>query len=279
MPSTASFCPTCGRALTGGPGAHCPECVPAFHPPPPPAPQTGARWVDLLWALFVWGFSGGFLLIFDFLFRLLYWLSNRRLPEVEPTRGAVILTLAIILIMQVAGFAAAWLVVTRVGRRPFWRSLGWEWTAWFRPVHAVGLAFLMFGVAILLERALPHRETELEKFLKIGMDIRVMVAALAVVTAPLIEEIVYRGLIYSSVEGLMGKGAAVAFVTMLFALVHAPQYWGSAAALASILSLSLVLTLLRARTGNLLPCFATHLVYNAIQVGILLVAPEVSSRP
>ena len=104
-----------------------------------------------------------------------------------------------------------------------------------------------------------------------GMAIRIMVAALAVVTAPLIEEIVYRGMIYSSVEGLMGKSAAVTFVTLLFALVHAPQYWGSAAALTAILSLSLVLTLLRAWTGKLLPCVATHLVYNAIQAVVLLV--------
>jgi len=99
-----------------------------------------------------------------------------------------------------------------------------------------------------------------------------------VLTAPMIEEIVYRGVIYSSVEGLMGKGAAVTFVTLLFALVHAPQYWGSVAALASILSLSFVLTLLRAWTGKLLPCFATHLVYNSVQALALLVASDEAVR-
>jgi uncharacterized protein len=125
-----------------------------------------------------------------------------------------------------------------------------------------------------LQYALPDKETDLEKLLKMGVEVRIMLAALAVATAPLIEEIVYRGVIYSSVDGLMGKGAAVTFVTLLFALVHAPQYWGSVASLTAILLLSFVLTLLRAWTGKLLPCVATHLVYNGIQAVGLLVAPQ-----
>jgi membrane protease YdiL (CAAX protease family) len=278
MSSTVYFCPTCGRALASGPGEYCPQCSPTFHPEPTPTPQFGAKWSDLLWAFVVWGVSGPFVLILDYLTRFILWLKNRSLPEVQITTFAVIFSLAITLVMQLAGLMAAWMFVTRFGRRPFWRSLGWGWIPQFRLVHAIGLAFLMIGVAILAEHTLPHKETDLEKYLKMGASVRIMVAALAVVTAPLIEEIVYRGVVYSTVEGLMGNAAAVIFVTLLFALVHAPQYWGSAAALVSILSLSFVLTLLRAWTGKLLPCFATHLVYNAIQAVGLLVAPEVAMR-
>jgi membrane protease YdiL (CAAX protease family) len=278
MSSTVYFCPTCGRALASGPGERCPQCAPTFHPEPTATTQSVAKWSDLFWAFIVWGVSGGFLLILEYGLRFIYWLENRRLPEVQITRGAAILSLTVTLMMHVAGFVAAWLVVTKIGRQPFWRTLGWGWIPQFRLVHAIGLAFLMIGVAVLLERTLPHEETDLEKLLKMGMAIRIMVAALAVVTAPLIEEIVYRGVIYSSVEGLMGKAAAVTFVTLLFALVHAPQYWGSVAALASILSLSFVLTLLRAWTGKLLPCYATHLVYNSIQALALLAASEEATR-
>jgi len=244
-------------------------------------PQSEAKWADLFWAFIVWGVSGGFVLLLVYGLRLSLWLSNSRLQEVQPTERVVILDLALTLLMQIAGFVAAWLVVTRIRRRPFWRTLGWGWTPQFKLVHAIGLAFLMIGVAILSERALPHQETDLEKFLKMGMAVRLMVAALAVVTAPLIEEIVYRGVIYSSAEGLMGKGVAVIFVTLLFALVHVPQYWGSVASIVAILSLSLVLTLLRAWTGKLLPCVATHLVFNGIQAAFLLLAPEqaLNSQP
>jgi CAAX protease family protein len=274
MSSTVYFCPTCGRALASGPGESCPQCAPTFHPEPSAPPQSVAKWSDLLWAFVVWGVSGPFALILDYIFRFILWLQNRSLPEVQITRLAVIFFLAITLVMQLAGLAAAWMFVTRFGRRPFWRSLGWGWIPQFRLVHAIGLAFLMFGVAILAEHTLPHKETDLEKYLKLGTSVRIMFAALAVVTAPLVEEIIYRGVVYSTVEGLMGKGAGVTFVTLLFALVHAPQYWGSVAVLVSILSLSFVLTLLRAWTGKLLPCVATHLVFNAIQAVGLLVSPQ-----
>jgi uncharacterized protein len=277
MSSTVYFCPTCGRALASGPGERCPQCAPAFHPEPTTT-QSVAKWSDLLWAFLVWGVSGPFVLMLDYLFRFILWLSNSSPPELQITPFAVKLSLAITLVMQLIGLVAAWMFVTRIGRRPFWRSLGWGWIPQFKFVHAIGLAILMIGVAVAAEHTLPHKETDLEKFLKMGASVRIMVAALAVVTAPLIEEIVYRGVIYSTVEGLMGKVAAVTFVTLLFALVHAPQYWGSIAALTSILSLSFVLTLLRAWTGKLLPCFATHLVYNSVQALALLVASEEATR-
>jgi membrane protease YdiL (CAAX protease family) len=92
--------------------------------------------------------------------------------------------------------------------------------------------------------------------------------------APLVEEIVYRGVIYSAFERIGGKATAITAATLIFALVHVPQYWGSVAAITVIVSLSLVLTLLRAWTGSLLPCVATHLVYNGVQAVILLVAPD-----
>lgn len=274
MSSLTTYCPSCGRALSPEQDNFCPQCEITIQPSPLPSRESGSKWLDLLWALIVWGVSGGFLLILDFVIRIAYWFVYRHAPEIQVTRGAVIASLVVTLIMHVVGFVAAWLVVTRIGRRPFWQSLGWGWIPQFKLVHAIVLAFLMIGVSVLLEQALPHKETDLEKFLKMGMAIRVMVAVLAVVTAPLIEEIVYRGVVYSSVEHLAGKKAAVTLVTLLFALVHVPQYWGSAAALTAILSLSLVLTLLRAWTGKLLPCVVTHLVYNGVQAVALLVAGD-----
>ena len=118
----------------------------------------------MLWAFIVWGVSGGFLLIVEYGVRFMYWLVNNGLPDVQITRGVVILSLAVTLMMHVAGFVAAWLVVTRIGRRPFWRTLGWGWIPQFKLVHAIGLAFLMTGVAVLLERTLPHKEPTWKNF-------------------------------------------------------------------------------------------------------------------
>jgi hypothetical protein len=172
-----------------------------------------------------------------------------------------------------------WMVVTANGRRPFWRSVEWGWelgSDWKEMAKyaglAVALAVVMMGFTYLLEKFLPHRETDLEKLLKLGAVVRVLVATLAVLTAPLVEEVVYRGVLYLGIERAWGKAAGVILVTLLFALVHVPQYWGSYAALTAIISLSLVLTLLRSATGKLLPCFMTHLVYNGVQAAALLAA-------
>src|SRR5262249_22203589 len=89
-------------------------------------------------------------------------------------------------------------------------------------------------------------------------------------TAPLVEEVVYRGVIYSAIEWWRGRLAAVIVVSLLFGAVHVPQYLGSFSAIAAILALSIVLTVLRAVTRQLLPCVATHLTFNLIQAVLLL---------
>ncbi len=198
-----------------------------------------------------------------------------QMPQViENDLGLVLISVASTFPAHLLTLLMCWLVVTALGRRPFWRTLGWEWHPQFKWVHAVGLAFLMIGAAFLFERFLPHRETELEKLLKLSLSVRVMVAALAVLTAPLVEEVVYRGVLYTGIERDWGKGAGIVAVTILFALVHVPQYRQSYAAVAAIVSLSLVLTLIRAWTGKLLPCVAAHLVYNGVMAVALLFAPE-----
>ncbi len=63
-------------------------------------------------------------------------------------------------------------------------------------------------------------------------------------------------------------------VTLLFAIVHVPQYWGSPATIVLICILSLVLTLIRVQTGNLLPCIIMHTIFNGIQSVVLLIQPE-----
>lgn len=167
-----------------------------------------------------------------------------------------------------------WLVVTSGGKRSFLQTISWGRPSLLEWIYAIALAGLMTGAAIVFEKLLPSRETSLDKLLKLGYSVRLMLGALAVLSAPLVEEVVYRGVLYAGVERDLGKTAGVVVVTFLFALVHAFQYWGSIAALTAIITLSLALTLLRALTGKLAPCVVAHLVYNGIQVAALLSAPD-----
>jgi len=100
-----------------------------------------------------------------------------------------------------------------------------------------------------------------------------IIAFLAVATAPLVEESIYRGILYPAIERTAGAKAAVILVTLLFAIPHVPQYWPNLGVISSITLLSVVLTLVRARTGRLLPCVVVHLVFNGIQSVIILLEP------
>ena len=289
MSIITAYCPSCGQAVETEPGSLCARCQAAVSSSVEPVQQmnwiTGAQipaadekpsspWLDLLWAFLIWGISGAFLMALDAVLRLALYLTGKKIPDIEITHGMAIFTLAVTMLFQLAALGGSWLFVTRLGKRPFFQTLGWRWHPQFRWVHAVGVAILMYGVAIAISKLLPHRETDMEKILRLGTSVRLLAAFLAVALAPLVEEVVYRGLIYSSVERLGGKAAGVFSVTFIFALVHVPQYWGSVAAITAILTLSLILTLIRAWTNSLLPCVVIHLVYNGVQAVLLVALPK-----
>lgn len=242
---------------------------------PEPAPPGDKNGWGPLAGILTWVSSVVFLIGFQVAAIAIYVFVKFRQTGSIPTTFEIDWLMALLTIIftfpaHLLTLLLCWLVITNRGRRPFREAVGWFWHPQFRWVHAVAIAFLMLGVAYTLEKLLPHRETDMERLLRMGPSIRYLVAALAVLTAPLVEELVYRSILYTGIERRYGVAAAVLIVTSLFALVHVPQYWGSVAAITAILTLSLALTTIRAFTGRILPCVAIHLVYNGIQaVGLL----------
>ena len=233
--------------------------------------------------LLTWGASVAFLLGAQFIAIFIYvgvqMSRTGSLPKgVQIDWLLAILSIAATIPAHLLTLAFCWFVVTRRGQRPFWQSMGWGWRPQFKWIHAAALAALMMGVAILFAKILPHQETDLEKILKLGTSVRVLTALLAVLSAPLVEEVVYRGVLYPGLARNWGMGAGVAGATLLFALVHVPQYWNSWAALATILLLSFVLTVLRAATGSILPGIATHFFFNGVQAVSLLLGLDESVK-
>jgi uncharacterized protein len=100
---------------------------------------------------------------------------------------------------------------------------------------------------------------------------------MATFTAPLVEEVIYRGILFSAFRKHLGATFAIALTTVLFAAVHVPQYYPDAATILTILVLSLVLTLIREKTGNLLPCIVLHTIFNGSQSILLILQPYLES--
>ncbi len=192
----------------------------------------------------------------------------------DPT--AVILQLAPIILAHALTLLVAWFVVTRANTFSFRQTLGWNMNG-FKAWHAILITVGFYVVAWTLMSVFGDVENEFEALLKSSRYAVYLVAFFATVTAPLVEEVVYRGLLYSAFQRRFGVAFAVILVTLLFTLVHVPQYSFGAvpdfATIITLLLLSLTLTMVRARTGNLLPCIVLHTVFNAISSVLLVAEP------
>ena len=203
---------------------------------------------------------------------------------IAPTREMLLADKTFIVIL-VAGFLPAhaltllltWAVTSRLGKFRSWRTLGLSWPRTFGPWKSVGLAILLFLIAMLIIYTFGQQETELERILRSSRTAAILTAIVATITAPLVEEIIYRGILYSALQRMTGAVLAVAIVTFLFAGLHVLQYWPNFGAISAITLLSFVLTVIRARTGRLLPCYMIHLVFNGIQSVIIVAEPYIRS--
>jgi uncharacterized protein len=171
--------------------------------------------------------------------------------------------------------ALIWAVATRLGKISIKQVFGWNWGRNFGLATSIGLAVVLFFLTLLVIGWLGGQETDLDRLLKSSRATAVMLAIIAVATAPLVEEMIYRGLLYSAFQRVMGRWGAVAAVTTMFAGLHVVQYWPNGAAIFSITLLSLVLTMVRAQSGQLLPCFVVHLVFNGIQSVLIIIEPYI----
>ena len=166
-------------------------------------------------------------------------------------------------------FVIVWLLITYGGRRPFWKNIEFEWPRNSSPLVvtlvSVLVATLLFLLALGVTSLYGERKTDLDLLIESSIYTRVATAFVAVATAPLVEEVVYRGLLYRTIEKAAGMGVAIALVSLLFAGVHVFQYRNNIAVIIVITLLSITLTVSRAVTGKLLPAFIIHLVFNGIQ--------------
>ncbi|MGI8670728.1 MAG: CPBP family intramembrane glutamic endopeptidase [Aridibacter sp.] len=234
-------------------------------------------------ALGVWLFSVAAILILPTLAVIPYLLKQNinfydavsvQKAAMEP--GAILIQIGTIIPAHILTIVAAWFVITRFNKHSFTKMLGWNWGGynWWQVILIMsGLLVLVFGVALAMSQIFGQTDNDLLKILRSSRYAVFLVAFMATISAPFVEEVVYRGVLYSAFQRTFNIPIAVLLVTLVFALVHFPQYWGDYATLSTLLFLSLVLTLIRVKTGSLLPCILFHFLINGIQSAMLILEP------
>jgi membrane protease YdiL (CAAX protease family) len=101
-----------------------------------------------------------------------------------------------------------------------------------------------------------------------------VVGAFALLVAPFMEEMIFRGVLFAIFERRAGVGFAVVATALLFAGLHVPEYWRAWNHAILILVVGGVFSLARAKTGSLAPCVFLHLGYNASMVAGLFLQTQ-----
>ena len=260
--------------------SHPPGTFPAFGDELPLAPSINPD--DPPWgvglALLVLLLSVVFLIAVPVPFILLYTMQRgvalRDLPAFAISdSGAIFVQIAAMLPYHLLMLGVAWAVVTRFGKYPFLPTLGWSWSPKFGLGASVGLTLLLLLTGLLLISLTGRQETQIDRIIGSSRAAALMTAFVATFTAPLVEEIVYRGILYSALQRAIGMFWAIIIVLSVFAAIHVPQYQSNYGVISTILLLSVFLTLVRAYTGRLLPCVVMHFIFNGIQSALIVAQP------
>ncbi|HEX2054399.1 MAG TPA: CPBP family intramembrane glutamic endopeptidase [Actinomycetota bacterium] len=98
---------------------------------------------------------------------------------------------------------------------------------------------------------------------------RIVFVILAIVLAPVVEEFLFRGVLFTGMSRSWGKWPAAVIVTIMFGLLHLADIAGYWPALGVITMVGAAMLAARIRTGSLVPPIAMHAAYNAVQVIVL----------
>lgn len=179
--------------------------------------------------------------------------------------GVIILDTAV---QDVIFVATPVLFLRMRGRRLCSWQLGLRPTLRFRALLLIVATFVAFFLFSVIWGVLVGSEKEqvLEQLgAKEGTALLIASAALTCVIAPICEEILFRGFIFTALRNLRGPWVAAVLTGLLFGAVHGVS--APAIDLLPLAALGFALCLLYRATGSLYPCIAVHAVNNSIAFG------------
>jgi membrane protease YdiL (CAAX protease family) len=212
-------------------------------------------------------------------------LSQKQLKQLFESDPRLIIGMNVLWFALILFFLYITLAVLRDS--PFWLSLGWKklksdpgggkGRPWMYFLSGCGLSIF---VAIASSRVKDVENAPIQELLK-NRTGAMLLMAMAVFVAPLVEETVYRGYLYpvlaritAAVLQFFGMESSSAIRTgvftsifmtgTLFGLMHAPQLgytWGLVGLLTFV---GVIFTFARAWTGTVVASFLLHLGYNSM---------------
>jgi membrane protease YdiL (CAAX protease family) len=152
---------------------------------------------------------------------------------------------------------------------PFWHTLGWRKitrpnggrprSPWLFFFAGCGLSVAVFVVTAKMQ---PPEDVPIEELFHYK-NTALLFMAMAVLVAPLVEETVFRGYLYPLFAKYFGVAASVLVTGVLFGLMHGAQLGWTWSLVSVLITVGVIFTFVRARTGSVFSSFLLHLGYNS----------------
>jgi membrane protease YdiL (CAAX protease family) len=207
-------------------------------------------------------------------------------PESRTVTQAALASPDIRVVLAVVTIAAAAAVMIAIVRRAWpaqWSRADLPGFGFVRPADrrayaaavVLGVGVLLIGgfMTHLLAHGQPvHQDVSvLARGVPVGM--RVLLALLVVCVAPVVEELVFRGVLLSGLARRMHVGWAVLVSAVIFGCVHLPDFRFAWYPVPALILVGLVAGWLRIRTRSLWPSITLHATNNLVAaIAWLLVA-------
>ncbi len=174
---------------------------------------------------------------------------------------------------------ALYLILRAVRQIPFWSSLGFR----ALPASRLALGFVLgFILAPVIQGAnllIPPPEPLLLEKLFTSKTATALILSVAVLAAPFVEELLFRGYIYTLLERLWGSIPAILTSGFLFGAIHFYQLWPGWFQMVLICIVGFIFSTVRARAGSTLASIAVHFGYNFALAFFFLLSPQFRQLP
>jgi membrane protease YdiL (CAAX protease family) len=258
--------------LAGDPISYAASAPASSYTPRPALPEDlRISWSWPHFVVFIFYALASFLVVQTGL--ILYYAPHRSLPPKELERYLLNkpqFLLGTNLIWSAAIFLFLYVTLGVLRGLPFWRSLGWRklsinvsagranpWAYFF---SGCGLAIFVF---IASATAKTNQNMPIQEILK-NRNSAMLLMAMAVLVAPLVEETVFRGYLYPLFAKSFGIVPGILLTGLLFGLMHGSQLGWTWSIVGLLILVGVIFTFARAHTGTVLASFLLHLGYNSM---------------
>lgn len=215
----------------------------------------------------------------QFLVAGLYQLAEPSIPDLQSVNESVLMTVLTALSWTATLVIALWVPyfflkqrVTRedigLQRLPTWAELGLAAAGYI--ASSIAAALVIYIVSLVMP-GFDADQTQDVGFSNLVFRYEYIVAFITlVIIAPFVEEIFFRGYLYSRLKKYLPTWVAIIMVSALFGIAH-----GQLNVAIMTFVMGIFLCLLRDLTGSLWPAITMHMIRNGVAFFFLFVAPTV----